>query len=232
MLGRVVTRCGRPCRQAARPSRQPPASSPAHSRTGDAHPLLRRVSSFLHVTALDRGNASAARRRGALGALRVCSSMTGGKMNIGNALIKAEEGKRLCDLVGDSVSVLEGIGEKRKAALADLGITTVQQLGTWKHHRSLPPRSPRRAEPSPPQHHLHDKLIRSRAFRGTRSAGPNPASAVFILTAIAIAAHDACCSDHQPVQGGCYKYTQCDSRLSGHVQPARDAGGARLRGSG
>mmetsp|Transcript_38451 Transcript_38451/g.99885 ORF Transcript_38451/g.99885 Transcript_38451/m.99885 type:complete len:150 (-) Transcript_38451:243-692(-) len=56
-------------------------------------------------------------------------------MNIGNALIKAEEGKRLCDLVGESVSVLEGIGEKRKAALADLGITTVQQLGTWKHHR-------------------------------------------------------------------------------------------------
>mmetsp|Transcript_36078 Transcript_36078/g.64518 ORF Transcript_36078/g.64518 Transcript_36078/m.64518 type:complete len:215 (-) Transcript_36078:8-652(-) len=58
-----------------------------------------------------------------------------GKMNIRNALMKEFEGRRLGALVAEPVTVLEGIGEKREAALADLGIKTIQQLGNWKHHR-------------------------------------------------------------------------------------------------
>ena len=56
-------------------------------------------------------------------------------MNIRGALVKDYELARLSELPGASVSVLEGIGEEREKALAELKVKTVQELGEWKFFR-------------------------------------------------------------------------------------------------
>lgn len=56
-----------------------------------------------------------------------------GKMNISHALMKPLEVSRLGDVVDEPVTALEGIGEEREKALAECGVKTVRDFGTWKH---------------------------------------------------------------------------------------------------
>jgi len=64
-----------------------------------------------------------------------------GKMNIRHALVKSFEEQRLGNVVDEGVTALEGIGEEREKALAQLGVHTVRDLGSWKYfvYANIPP---------------------------------------------------------------------------------------------
>ena len=54
-------------------------------------------------------------------------------LNLNNLVDKAYEDKSLKDLLGAPPSALEGLTPKHDELLAQLGINTVEDLGTWKY---------------------------------------------------------------------------------------------------
>mmetsp|Transcript_18899 Transcript_18899/g.24306 ORF Transcript_18899/g.24306 Transcript_18899/m.24306 type:complete len:185 (-) Transcript_18899:187-741(-) len=56
------------------------------------------------------------------------------KMNIGEALMKADEGKNLVDIVDGGISTLQGIGPISEKVLEAMGLNTVKDLATYKYY--------------------------------------------------------------------------------------------------
>jgi len=57
------------------------------------------------------------------------------KMNIGAAVMHADEGKNLTDIKSSSIRTLQGIGEKFEEELKHLGLETVQELANYKYYQ-------------------------------------------------------------------------------------------------
>ena len=55
------------------------------------------------------------------------------RLNINHALKKSDEGHYFHDIVGSSVSTLQGIGPKHLEQLEILGLKTIEQLGNYKY---------------------------------------------------------------------------------------------------
>ena len=56
------------------------------------------------------------------------------KMNIGAAVMKDDEGKNLTEIKSSSTRSLQGVGEKTAKELASLGLTTVEDLASYKFY--------------------------------------------------------------------------------------------------
>lgn len=54
-------------------------------------------------------------------------------LNLNNLVDKAYEDKSLKDLLGAPPSALEGLTPRHDELLAELGIKTIEDLGTWKY---------------------------------------------------------------------------------------------------
>ena len=56
------------------------------------------------------------------------------KLNIENAVVKADEGKRFSELAESNIQVLQGIGPVHDQILESLKITTVKDMATYKFY--------------------------------------------------------------------------------------------------
>lgn len=54
-------------------------------------------------------------------------------LNISEALMKADEGRHLADVVDADVSTLQGIGPSSTMVLSALGVKTIKELATYKY---------------------------------------------------------------------------------------------------
>jgi hypothetical protein len=57
-------------------------------------------------------------------------------LNIENALVKSEEGKRFSEIVNMNIQCLQGIGLSHEAILETMKITTVADLATYKYYKA------------------------------------------------------------------------------------------------
>mmetsp|Transcript_15376 Transcript_15376/g.33612 ORF Transcript_15376/g.33612 Transcript_15376/m.33612 type:complete len:185 (-) Transcript_15376:131-685(-) len=55
------------------------------------------------------------------------------KMNISEAVMKADEGRNLTDIAGESIHVIQGIGPMSEKILEAMGVKTVKDLATYKY---------------------------------------------------------------------------------------------------